>query len=69
MPSKEAADKLAESTSDEARVSDTVLMVSYTGDVLSASIDSYISMSLLKDHSVAEYTRLIEETFLSTVYE
>ncbi len=68
-PSKEAADKLAESTSDEVRVSDTVLMVSYTGDTLSASIDSYISMSLLKDHSVAEYTRLIEETFLSTVYE
>ncbi len=68
-PSKEAADKLAESTNDEVRVSDTVLMVSYTGDVLNASIDSYISMSLLKDHSVAEYTRLIEETFLSTIYE
>ena len=68
-PNKEGADKLAESTSGATRVSDTVLMVSYTGAELSSSIDQYIAYSLVKDHSVSEYARFIEETFMAQVYE
>lgn len=68
-PTKEGADKLAQSTSGATRVSDTVLMVSYTGAELSSSIDQYIAFNLLKDHSLSEYTRLIEETFMAQVYE
>ncbi len=68
-PTKEGADKLAQSTSGTTRVSDTVLMVSYTGAELSSSIDQYIAFNLMKDHSLSEYTRLIEETFMAQVYE
>ncbi len=68
-PTKEGADKLAQSTSGATRVSDTVLMVSYTGTELSSSIDQYIAFNLMKDHSLSEYTRLIEETFMAQVYE
>ncbi len=68
-PNKEGADKLAETTSGATRVSDTVLMVVYTGAELNSSIDQYIAYSLVKDHSVSEYARFIEETFMAQVYE
>ncbi len=68
-PNKEGADKLEKSTNGATRVSDTVLMVSYTGAELSSSIDQYIAYSLVKDHSLSEYARFLEETFMAQVYE
>ena len=51
------------------RVSDTVILIAYTGDAMSSVLDSYMGYNVIKDHSVAEYTRMIEETFFSVVYE
>ena len=68
-PSKEAADELETTYSNAERVSDTVLMVSYAGQDMQDILTSYIGYNVLKDRSVAEYTRMIEETFFSVIYE
>lgn len=67
--SKEAADRIGEYYSQSERVSDTVVMTSSTGKDLESEINAYIGYSVLKDDSVSEYVRMIEETFFSSVYE
>lgn len=50
-------------------MSDTAIMIAYTGDEMASVLDRYIGCNVIKDRSVAEYTRMIEETFFSVVYE
>ena len=66
---KASTDKLAEMYNTAERVSDTVILIAYTGDAMTAVLDAYMGYNVIKDHSVAEYTRMIEETFYSVVYE
>lgn len=66
---KASTDKIAESYTNAERVSDTVLMLAYTGADMTSVLDQYMGYNVIKDHSVAEYTRMIEETFFSVVYE
>ena len=66
---KASTDKIAESYKNEERVSDTAIMIAYTGDEMASVLDRYIGCNVIKDRSVAEYTRMIEETFFSVVYE
>lgn len=66
---KASTDKIAEMYNTAERVSDTVILIAYTGDAMSSVLDSYMGYNVIKDHSVAEYTRMIEETFFSVVYE
>ena len=61
--------QIAESYKNEERVSDTAIMITYTGDEMASVLDRYIGCNVIKDRSVAEYTRMIEETFFSVVYE
>ena len=68
-PSKEAADNLETLYANAERVSDTVLMISYTGQAMQDLLATYKGYNVLKDNSVAEYTRMIEETFFSVIYE
>ena len=66
---KASTDKLAETYTTSERVSDTVIMVAYTGDTMTTVLDQYMGYNVIKDHSISEYTRMIEETFYSVVYE
>lgn len=66
---KASTDKIAESYKNEERVSDTAIMIAYTGDEMASVLDRYMGCNVIKDRSVAEYTRMIEETFFSVVYE
>lgn len=68
-PSKEAADRVQELYTNAARVSDTVLLVSYTGQEMQDLLTAYLGYNVLKDRSVDEYVRMIEETFFSVIYE
>ena len=68
-PSKEAADELESDMTNMTRVSDTVLEQVLTGSDLTNSINAYISYNVLKDNSVDEYVRMIEETYYSEIYE
>lgn len=61
--------QIAESYKNEERVSDTAIMIAYTGDEMASVLDRYMGCNVIKDRSVAEYTRMIEETFFSVVYE
>lgn len=66
---KASTDKIAESYNNEERVSDTAILIAYTGADMTSVLDQYMGYNVIKDHSVAEYTRMIEETFFSVVYE
>ncbi len=66
---KAATDKLAEMYGTAERVSDTAILIAYTGDAMTSVLDAYVGYNVIKDHSVSEYTRMIEETFFSVVYE
>ena len=68
-PSKEAADDLAKDMTNMIRVSDTVLEQELTGDDLTNTVNAYIGYNVLKDNSVDEYVRMIEETYYSEIYE
>lgn len=68
-PSKEAADDLFAQFPTAERVSDTVFTVSTVGQELEANLKTYIGFNVIKDDSIQEYTRMIEETFASAVYE
>ena len=71
-PSKESADKLMEAKAfgnNMVRESDTVIKVVNTGKDLQDLLNTYKGYSVIKDNSVKEYTRMIEETFFSTVCE
>lgn len=68
-PSKEAADELIDNDCfpTAERVSDTVLRIVSEGDEFQALLSTYIGYNVLKDRSVSEYVRMIEETFFSVV--
>lgn len=68
-PSKEAADELMDAVGNAIRVSDTVVGQVTTGDDMTNTVNSYIGYNVLKDNSVDEYVRMIEETYFSEIYE
>ncbi len=68
-PSKEAADELESDMTNMIRVSDTVLEQVLTGSELTNTVNAYIGYNVLKDNSVDEYVRMIEETYFSEIYE
>lgn len=67
--SKGAADELAGEMTNMTRVSDTVLEEVLTGSELTNTVNAYIGYNVLKDNSVDEYVRMIEETYFSEIYE
>lgn len=67
--SKEAADELMDVFTNATRVSDTVLEQVTTGDDMTNTVNAYIGYNVLKDNSVDEYVRMIEETYFSEIYE
>ncbi len=71
--SKEGADAMYgwidSGDSTVSRVSDTVICEVKTGDILAATLTQYQGYNVLADDSVADYTRMIEETFFSVVCE
>ena len=69
-PSKEAADDLNQNYYTEAtRVSDTVLMRIVDGQEMKDTVNSYIGYNILKDSSLEDYVRMLQETFFTSVYE
>ena len=68
-PSKDAADELESNMTNMTRVDDTVLMQETTGQNMSDTLTAYIGYNVLKDKSVDEYVRMIEETYYSEIYE
>ena len=69
-PSKEAADTLEEKSFTNAeRVSDTVLLVKVEGQDMADTVKSYIGYNVLKDDSLDEYIRMVQETFFTSVCE
>lgn len=70
-PSKESADKIAESmkTANPERISDTVVCISTTGQAMQDALKSYMGYNVIKDTSIDEYIRMNEETFFVTVCE
>lgn len=73
-PNKESGDRLEKYMTDDgfnnvSRVNDTVLLTSYTGKDLEDVITSYKGYNILKDDSVDEYVRNIEEAYFSVVCE
>lgn len=67
--SKDAADALSAQIMNGERVSDTVILVATVGQELDASIQSLVGFNMVKDASIEEYTRFIEENFSSAVYQ
>ena len=69
--SKEAADKLMDAGvyPNGYRVSDTVIGNVLTGTDLDNTVSAYIGYNVLKDNSLDEYVRMIEETYFSEIYE
>lgn len=71
-PSKEAADTLQNEcfvTADTERVSDTVLLISVTGQKMTDTVNAYMGYNVLKDRSLDDYVRMLQETFFTSVYE
>ncbi len=72
-PSKEAADELMEkcyqNVTTMERISDTVIKNSVDGQNMQDTVQSYIGYNVLKDGSVTEYVRMLQETFGTSVYE
>ena len=66
---KDAADELESDMTNMTRVSDTVLEQVLTGDELTNTVNAYIGYNVLKDNSVDEYVRMIEEAYYSEIYE
>lgn len=67
-PSKEAADELQEKMyADAERVSDTVLLRAVTGQDMQDTITAYIGYNVLKDASMDEYVRMLQETFFTSI--
>lgn len=73
-PSKESADVIEEylvglDYAEVSRVSDTVVCTVLKGQAMQDEITAYIGYNVLKDDSVEDYTRMIEETFFAYVCE
>lgn len=70
--SKESTDTLMEKCFAEAnpiRVSDTVIEIVTDGQDLQDMITAYIGYNVLKDRSVDDYVRMLQETFFTSIYE
>lgn len=72
-PSKEAADELMEKCFQDVttmeRISDTVIRNSVDGQTMQDTVQAYIGYSVLKDSSLTDYVRMLQETFGTSVYE
>ena len=68
-PSKEAADRLMDYLIGAERVDDTVVMVASTGAEMEQTLTMLTGYNVIKDKSVDEYVRMIEETYYSSVCE
>lgn len=69
-PSKEAADTLLkECLTTATRVSDTVLTIAVEGQTMKDTVAAYKGYSVVKDDSLNEYVRMLQETFFTSVYE
>lgn len=68
---KENSDELMDSGSffNPVRISDTVIQASVTGQDMADIIAAYEGYNVVKDDSVDEYVRMIEETYFSVVCE
>lgn len=60
---------IKETYGNAVRVSDTVVETSLTGKKLADTIESYKGYSVLKDNTIEDYARMIEESFFSVVCE
>lgn len=70
--SKEATDTLMEkcfADADPIRVSDTVVEIITDGQDLQDMITAYIGYNVLKDRSLDDYVRMLQETFFTSIYE
>ena len=67
--SKENADELMDASLffNPVRISDTVIQGSVTGQDMTDLINAYKGYNVIKDDSVDEYVRMIEETYFSVV--
>ena len=69
-PSKEAADKLQEGMYTNAeRISDTVLLNVVDGQDMEDTLTAYIGYNVIKDRSVDEYVRMLQETLFTSIYK
>ena len=68
-PSKEAADRLMDYLIGAERIDDTVVMVASTGAEMEQTLTMLTGYNVIKDKSVDEYVRMIEETYYSSVCE
>ena len=71
-PSKEAADELAEKCFANAgaeRVSDTAILIVTEGQAMQDTVTAYIGYNVLKDNSLDDYVRMLQETYFTTIYE
>lgn len=71
--SKDAADKLMEVADqfffNPVRISDTVIGGSITGSAMDDLVSAYMGYNVLKDNSLSDYVRMLEETYFSLVAE
>ncbi len=70
-PSKEAADELMDNKvyPTAERVSDTVILVATTGQDMQDELTAYMGYNVIKDKSVDEFVRMLQETFFTSVCE
>ncbi len=69
-PSKEAADTIQEKCYTNAeRISDTVLLNVVKGQDMQDTVKAYEGYNVLKDGSLDEYVRMLQETFFTTIYK
>lgn len=69
-PSKEAADEVQENCYPKAqRISDTVLLNVIEGQDMTDTVTAYEGYNVLKDGSLDEYVRMLQETYFTSVYE
>ena len=51
------------------RVADTVILVATTGQDMQDELSAYMGYNVIKDKSVDEYVRMLQETFFTSVCE
>ncbi len=70
--SKEAADTLINEyyvNANAERVSDTVIEISLTGQDMKDTVSAYIGYNVLKDTSLDDYVRMLQETYFTSIYK
>lgn len=70
--SKEAADTLINEcyvNTNAERVSDTVIEISLTGQNMKDTVSAYIGYNVLKDTSLDDYVRMLQETYFTSIYK